>query len=99
VTISEKMIAAISLQLPGLILAIINLMEITQGDLSSYALFILQYWYIPLIPLISLISYTTEAGVPLYHYILLGLPLLMSSYYFTVVQISTKNKSASAADN
>ncbi|HPF44163.1 MAG TPA: hypothetical protein PKV15_05640 [Syntrophomonadaceae bacterium] len=79
---SKNIIIGSSLQIPGFILAIINLAGIMQWDLSSYALFILQYWYIPLIPLISLISYSTEAGVPLYHYILLGLPVLMSLYYY-----------------
>lgn len=85
-----RIAAAISLQMPGLILAIFILAKITRWDLSSYSLFILQYWYIPLIPLISLLSFVTEAGIPLYHYILMGLPLLMSIYSLAIMQFSSK---------
>ncbi len=87
---SKNIIIGSSLHIPGFILAIINLAGIMQWDLSSYALFILQYWYIPLIPLISLVSYSTEAGVPLYHYILLGLPVLMSLYYYLAMLVGKR---------
>lgn len=88
-------ITALSLHLPGFILVIINLAGVSFMDLSSYALFILQYWYIPLIPLISLTIHATVGGIPLYNYILIFLPILMSLYYYMVWII--KNKLASAA--
>jgi len=87
---TARIAVASSLQIPGLLLATINLARITQWDLSSYALFILQYWYIPLTPLISLLTFVTEAGIPLYHYILLGLPFLMSVFFGAVMQIGVK---------
>ena len=95
--IKNVLITATSLHLPGFILVIINLAGISSMDLSSYALFILQYWYIPLIPLISLTSHATAGGIPLYNYILLFLPVLMSLYYYMVWAI--KNKPAGAALN
>ncbi|NLB52125.1 MAG: hypothetical protein GX808_04210 [Syntrophomonadaceae bacterium] len=95
--VKGKLITAFSLHIPGLVLAAANIAGITQWDLSNYALFILQYWYIPLIPLISLLSFTTETGTPLYHYILLGLPFFMSIYYLVIMQIGiTKSTSASS---
>lgn len=86
----KNIITGLSLQIPGFILAITNLAGIGQWDLSSYALFILQFWYIPLIPIISLVSASTEAGIPLYHYILLTMPLLMTVYYYLAVLLGEK---------
>lgn len=90
--ITAKLWLAFSLHLPGIVFTVVSLAKITQWDLSSYTLFILQYWYIPLVPLISMVSLTTKSGVPLYQYILLGTPLLMIIYYLLGLLISERIK-------
>ena len=97
-TRGKSMITALSLHLPGFVLVMITLSGISQGDLSSYAMFILQYWYIPLIPLISLTSHVSLSGMPLYNFVLLLLPVLMSLYYYMVWELG-KNKAARPAED
>jgi hypothetical protein len=68
-------------QLPGMILSlciISGLSNLMPG--GEYYIFILELWYTPVIPLISLIS-TPFLPYPLYYNLLLIMPLIMIIYY------------------
>lgn len=70
-------------QLPGMILSlciISGLSNFMPG--GEYYIFVLELWYTPVIPLISLIS-TPFLPYPLYYNLLLSTPVIMIIYYLT----------------
>jgi hypothetical protein len=76
-----RVISAIIWQAPAIALCVIIITGLSAGGLSNYAIFLLQFWHTPLLPLVSLFPGTLYAGKPVYYYILLGLSFFMVLYY------------------
>ena len=69
---------------PGILLCLGIVSGITVWDLSNYAFFIMQFWYTPVLPFLSLLPGFVWQGYPVYYYVLLALPLLMSAYHLAI---------------
>jgi len=84
-SVREKIIAAFLWQAPAWFFALVNWFQIS--DLAGYSIFILQLWYTPLVGLLSIPGLPVLDGRPLYYYLTLLMPILMSGYYFLFTQI------------
>ena len=51
-------------------------------NLSGMTIFLLEFWYTPVLPLLSLKPYLFDSGRPLYYYILIILPLIFSLHFY-----------------
>jgi hypothetical protein len=71
-------------QAPGIIFALISLLPWSWWGLKEYGFFLLQFWYTPVVPLLSLL-HLTIAEYPLYYYLLLGMPLLLAFFFMCFV--------------
>lgn len=69
-------------QLPGLILSLTSIAPAGMWGQANYAFFILEFWYTPLVPLLSCLSGWVIQGKPLYYYLLLGAPIIIGGYYY-----------------
>lgn len=69
-------------QAPGILLFLLVISHLAIWDLSNYAFFIMLFWYTALVPLLSLLPGMFWRGWPLYYYILLTLPFIMTAYHF-----------------
>lgn len=85
----EQIMVALLWQAPAWFLTVVNLLQVT--DIASYSIFILQLWYTPLIGLLSLPGLPVVDEKPLYYYLTLLMPVIMSSYYFLFTQVKIKN--------
>lgn len=71
-------------QAPGIIFSLISLISWSWWGLKQYGFFLLQFWYTPVVPLLSLVHWTVD-GYPLYYYLLLGMPLLFFAFFMLLV--------------
>lgn len=78
----KKFILGLSWIIPSAVLALIAKNNIVMGDLSNLAFFILQLWYTPFIPLISLITYRNITGSGWASSWVLNMPYIMAVHYF-----------------
>jgi len=84
--VKEILLIAVLWQVPGFFLSMVS--SIGLWDLSDYSLFMLQFWYTPLMPLMSVLTAFLHAKKPLYYYLLFIMPLLMSSYYYLLAVLN-----------
>ena len=71
-------------QAPGFVFALASLTPWSWWGLKEYAFFLLEFWYTPVVPLLSLLN-GVIAGYPLYYYVLLGMPLLFGVFFWVSV--------------
>lgn len=71
-------------QAPGIVFALVSLTHWSWWGLKDYAFFLLEFWYTPVVPLLSLLRWVI-AGYPLYYYVLLGMPLLFAIFFLVSV--------------
>ena len=67
---------------PGILLFLFIISHTTVWDLSNYAFFVMLFWYTPLMPVLSLLPGIAWRGWPLYYYLLLALPFIMTAYHY-----------------
>jgi hypothetical protein len=72
-------------QAPGIVFSLIISIPWSWWGLKEYSFFLLQFWYTPMVPLLSLLHWTI-AGHPLYYYLLLGMPLLLAILFALLVR-------------
>jgi len=73
-------------QLPGIVLIFTICLAWNLSDgFSYYAIFILELWQTPILPIISLIPVYYWAGRPLYYYLLLIMVPILIGYYLTAL--------------
>lgn len=58
----------------------------TGFKLSSLAIFILEFWFTPILPILSLKPYVFASGRPLYYYILIYLPFIMVFHFILLTR-------------
>ncbi|NLJ72515.1 MAG: hypothetical protein GX333_05855 [Syntrophomonadaceae bacterium] len=63
---------------------------LTIFKLYSLGIFLLVFWFTPIIPLISLKTYFF-ANYPLYYYILVGLPFILILYFYLLANLLKKD--------
>lgn len=68
-------VVVLTWQLTGLFFSLIILARCTMLELYNYAIFVLELWYTPILPFLSMLP-TGSLEKPLYYYALLGMPLL-----------------------
>jgi hypothetical protein len=71
-------------QAPGFVLALVSLTPWSWLGLKDYAFFLLEFWFTPVVPLLSLLN-GVIAGYPLYYYALLAMPLLFAIFFMVFV--------------
>ncbi|MDI9479744.1 MAG: hypothetical protein ACOXZ6_12065 [Syntrophomonadaceae bacterium] len=71
-------------QAPGFVFALASLTPWSWWGLKEYAFFLLEFWYTPVVPLLSLLNWAI-AGYPLYYYALLATPLLFAIFFMVIV--------------
>lgn len=78
----EKVFIFILWQITGIFFSLAKLIEINVHYLNDYAIFILQLWYTPVIPLVSIIPEPYNFDKPFYYYLLIGMPIIMAVYFY-----------------
>jgi hypothetical protein len=81
-TSNSRRLVILAWQAPGILLFLLVISHTTIWDLSNYAYFIMLFWYTALVPMLSLLPGMFWRGWPLYYYLLLALPLIMTTYHF-----------------
>lgn len=75
------LVTVLAWQLPGLLLSLQSIAPAGMWGEANYGFFVLQFWYTPLVPLLSCLAGYVIQGKPIYYYVLLGAPLLLGLYY------------------
>jgi len=75
------LIIVLAWQLPGMVLSLMSISPAGMWGEANYGFFVLQFWYTPIVPLLSCLSGYVVQGKPIYYYLLLGTPMLMGLYY------------------
>lgn len=83
---TQKVLTALLWQGPAAIISLIFVTGINVPVLSNNAIFLLEFWSTPLLPLLS-IQVLTFMNRPLYYYLLLTLPVLTGIYYYLLATI------------
>ncbi len=78
-------------QSPALILSFASIATIRGWGQANYAFFMLEFFYTPFLPLLSLLARISVANMPLYYYVLLGLPFLIILFYGLLLNLITKD--------
>jgi hypothetical protein len=86
-SIGRQLAITLAWQGPGILLFLGIISGLKVWDLSNYAFFIMQFWYTPLLPFLSLLPRFIWRGSPLYYYGLLTLPFLMAAYHLVIGNI------------
>lgn len=79
---NSRRLVILTWQAPGILLFLLVISHTAIWDLSNYAYFIMLFWYTALVPMLSLLPGIVWRGWPLYYYILLALPFIMTAYHF-----------------
>ncbi len=82
--LNQKIITVLIWQAPAIFFAGICITAYNFMGLYEYAIFMLQFWYTPLVGLLSLAGITVYSDKPLYYYLLIYLPFI-SCFYYTVL--------------
>lgn len=91
---SRNILAALIWQLPGLILSLMSIAPAGAWGVANYGFFVLEFWYTPLVPVLSCLWGFTVQGKPLYYYLLLAAPVIMLFYYYLAILVSKRLRSA-----
>lgn len=59
---------------------------ITSFRLSDIGIFLLEFWFTPILPILSLKPYVFDSGRPFYYYALIWLPVVMAVHFFLLVR-------------
>ncbi|MGE5390755.1 MAG: hypothetical protein ACM3PE_06780 [Deltaproteobacteria bacterium] len=78
-------------QLPGLILSLMSIMPADMWGEANYGFFVLQFWYTPLVPLLSCLSGYILLGKPVYYYLLLWMPVILGLYYSVAMAVGRRS--------
>jgi len=84
---AAKVKAIILWQLPGIIASIASVAAVGGWGQANYAFFILEFFYTPLLPLLTILTNYSFASLPLYYYLLLSMPFLLIAFYCTVIKL------------
>ncbi len=84
----QKIIIVLIWQAPAIFWAAICITAFDFMGLYEYAIFILEFWYTPLVGLLSLAGISIYSGKPLYYYILIYLPFISCIYYIGIASVS-----------
>lgn len=68
-------------QLPGIVLSLMSIMPAGIWGEANYGFFVLQFWYTPLVPLLSCLSEYSLCGKPIYYFLLQSMPVILGLYY------------------
>lgn len=77
--------ALIIWQSPGLLLSFVSITPWSWLGFREYGFFILEFWYTPILPLLSL-SRLMVGEYPLYYYLLLMMPVIFGVLFWTVIK-------------
>ncbi len=86
----EKKKILLSWQGPAMILSLLSIAGLQMADLSNLSFFLLEFWFTPVIPLLSLINPGLILDHPFYYYLLLLMPVLLSAYYYILPYKTTQ---------
>ncbi|NLW91644.1 MAG: hypothetical protein GXY34_08605 [Syntrophomonadaceae bacterium] len=84
-------------QLPGIILSLMSIMPAGMWGEANYGFFVLQFWYTPVVPLLSCLSDYAFYGKPVYYYLLLWMPVIFGLCYLLLVFAGRKFSISRAA--
>ena len=81
-TRSQILLITVIWQGPAAILSILVMGNFYFYALSDNALFLLEFWSTPILPLLTPLGYVNYFNKPLYYYILIAMPCLLALYYY-----------------
>jgi hypothetical protein len=81
ISFRNNIITACVWQAPGIFFAVLCISSFDPMGLYEYAIFILQFWFTPLLGLLSLAGINSYFDKPLYYYLLICLPFISVLYY------------------
>ncbi|KUG03057.1 hypothetical protein ASZ90_019600 [hydrocarbon metagenome] len=84
----QKIATGFIWQAPGLFFALLLVSSYDFMGLYEYAIFMLQFWFTPLLGLLSLAGINFYFDKPLYYYLLIYLPIISCVYYIGIASIS-----------
>ncbi len=87
----KKIMTALVWQAPGIFFAAVLLSSFNFMGLYEYAIFMLHFWFTPLLGLLSLAGISFYFDKPLYYYILVYLPFITCVYYIGIASIGCRN--------
>lgn len=79
---SQILLITVIWQGPAAILSIMAVVNFYFFSLSDNAIFLLEFWSTPLLPLLTPLGYFNNFDKPLYYYLLLAMPWLIGLWYF-----------------
>jgi hypothetical protein len=80
-------VIAIIWQLPGILLSLLIVTRISDGFyLGQYLIFLLEFWYTPVLPLISILN-SLFLPTPAYYYMLIYTPFFLIFFYIAAAHI------------
>ncbi len=92
-SIRENLAVIVLWQGPAVFLAVYTFFALRFWALNDYAIFILQFWGAPLLPIWSLIDIKIIAEYPLYYYLVLIAPVFLAFFYLTASMTTSSLKS------
>jgi len=92
-SIKHVIYTALIWQAPAILYALIIVNNINIPGISEYAIFILEFWFTPLVGILSLANFTVDSGRPLYYYLLVYLPFIISLYYIMCASVKHRKSS------
>lgn len=89
---SQILLITIIWQGPAALLSILVIANLYFYALSDNAIFLLEFWSTPILPLLTSLGYFNYLNKPLYYYMLLAMPCLLGLYYYTMGIMSKRLK-------
>ncbi len=86
----QKIVTASIWQAPSLFFAVLCISSFNFLGLYEYAIFMLQFWFTPLLGLLSLAGINYYFDKPLYYYLLVYLPFISCIYYIGIASINRR---------
>lgn len=83
----KRSITALIWQAPGLFFAVVLITSFNVMGVYEYAIFIIQFWFTPLLGLVSLAGLYFYLDKPIYYYLLILLPFISSLYYLGIASL------------
>jgi hypothetical protein len=77
----KQSLTALIWQAPGILWALILITSFNLMGVYEYAIFLLQFWFTPLLGVISLSGWYFYFDKPIYYYLLIYLPFISFLYY------------------
>ena len=80
----KQSLTALIWQAPGILWALILITSFNLMGVYEYAIFLLQFWFTPLLGVISLSGWYFYFDKPIYYYLLIYLPFISFLYYLGI---------------